>query len=201
MPPPPSVYLRNLGWLDGAAEFERREGRGAADIRRIFGVTPSCYGQPGSSWGPQSYPALLRMGIPIYLDEGINVGLDNQPFWFGGLLHVFNMGRFLIRPSLNDESKLAEALQQFDRAAEELAGNRGGVISTYYPPAEFVNAEFWDAVNFAKGASRERSQWRSPRPRTPDETERCYRILTRFVEHAKSVPNVRFVTARELPQL
>src|SRR5882762_4176517 len=99
IPPAPSVYLRDLGWLDGADEFARREGQGVNDIHRIFGVTPSCYGQPGSSWGPQSYPALLRMGIPVYLDEGINVGLDNQPFWFGGLLHVFNMGRFLIRPS------------------------------------------------------------------------------------------------------
>jgi hypothetical protein len=45
-PPAPSVYLADLDWLDGATEFERREGRGAADIRRIFGVTPSCYGQP-----------------------------------------------------------------------------------------------------------------------------------------------------------
>src|SRR2546423_4579392 len=112
IPPTPALYLRDLGWLDGAAEFARREGQGVDDIRRIFGVTPSCYGQPGSSWGPQSYPALLRMGIPVYLDEGTNVGLDNQPFWFGGLLHVFNMGRFLIRPSLADENKLPEALQQ-----------------------------------------------------------------------------------------
>jgi hypothetical protein len=74
IPPAPSVYLRDLDWLDGAAEFARREGRGVVDIRRIFGVTPSCYGQPGSSWGPQSYPALLRMRIPVYLDEEIMWG-------------------------------------------------------------------------------------------------------------------------------
>jgi hypothetical protein len=199
--PAPSVYLRDLDWLDGAAEFARREGRGVEDIRRIFGVTPSCYGQPGSSWGPQSYPALLRMRIPVYLDEGINVGLDSQPFWFGGLLHVFNMGRFLIRPSLEDEAQLPQALQQFDRAAEELATGRGGVISTYYHPTEFVHEEFWDAVNFPKGAYRARSEWQNPRRRTPDAAERCYRILARYVEHAKKVPDVRFVTARELPLL
>jgi hypothetical protein len=201
IPPAPSVYLRDLDWLGGAAEFARREGQGARDVRRIFGVVPSCYGQPGSSWGPQSYPALLGMGIPVYLDEGTNVGLDSQVFWFGGMLHVFNMGPFLIRPSLDDESKLAPTLQQFDRAAEELASHGGGVISTYYHPTEFVNAEFWDAVNFAKGADRERSQWQPPRRRTPEEVERCYRTLVRYVEHAKSVANVRFVTARELPLL
>src|SRR5574337_868602 len=48
MQPTPALYLRDMGWLDGAAEFERREAPGVADIRRIFGVTPSCYGQPGS---------------------------------------------------------------------------------------------------------------------------------------------------------
>src|SRR5438034_5611329 len=81
--PAPAVYLRRLGLVEGAAEFERREMPGVMDIRRIFGVVPSCYGQPGSSWGPQSNLALRRMAIPVYLDEGSHVGLDEQPFWYG----------------------------------------------------------------------------------------------------------------------
>ena len=92
--PTPALYLKDMGWLEGAAEFQRREEPGVRDIRRIFGVLPSCYGQPGSSWGPQTYPALLRMGIPVYLDEATQVGLDDQTFWFGGMLNVFNMGRY-----------------------------------------------------------------------------------------------------------
>jgi hypothetical protein len=67
IPPSPAVYMRPLGLLEGAQEFERREGRGVQDLRRIFGVTPSCYGQPGSSWGPQSNIALRRLGIPVYM--------------------------------------------------------------------------------------------------------------------------------------
>jgi len=200
IPPAPAVYLREMGWLDGAAEFERREAPGAADIRRIFGVTPSCYGQPGSSWGPQSYRALLRMGIPVYLDEGAQVALDEQPFWFGGMLHVFAMGRNLIRPSLNDENQLSQTFAQFDRSAGELEARGGGVISTYFHPTEFVTSAFWD-LNFAKGANPERSQWRMPPRRTAEESERCYRILVRYVEHAMARPAVRFVTARELPGL
>ena len=43
--------LRDLGYVEGAAEFERREAGGARDLARIFGVRPSCYGQPGNSWG------------------------------------------------------------------------------------------------------------------------------------------------------
>jgi hypothetical protein len=200
IPPAPAAYLREMGWMDGAQEFERREAPGVADIKRIFGVTPSCYGQPGSSWGPQSYRALLRLGIPVYLDEGSQVGLDEQPFWFGGMLHVFAMGRYLIRPSLNDESQLPRTLEAFDHAAEQLEARGGGVISTYFHPTEFVTTAFWD-LNFAKGANPERSQWKNPPRRTEEDSERCYQILTRYVEHAKTRPSVRFVTARELPGL
>jgi hypothetical protein len=200
IPPPPAVYLRPLGYLEGADEFERREGPGVADLRRIFGVTPSCYGQPGSSWGPQSNLALRRLGIPIYLDEGSQVGVDEQPFWYGGLLYVFRMGRFLVRPDLNDESRLEETLRRFDQAAEELRRRGGGVISTYYHPTEFVTTEFWDAVNFARGANPPRSEWKPPRRRTTEDSERCYRILRRYVDHAKG-RGARFITARDLLQI
>src|SRR5579859_1445649 len=45
--PTPALYLSNLGWDEGVNEFDRREGPGRADIKRIFGVYPTCYGQPG----------------------------------------------------------------------------------------------------------------------------------------------------------
>src|SRR5438034_7144151 len=44
--PAPSEYLAECGFLDGIAEFVRREGHGAADVRRVFGVKNlACYGQ------------------------------------------------------------------------------------------------------------------------------------------------------------
>src|SRR6185437_15541100 len=55
--PSPAMYLSQLGWDEGVREFDRREGPGRADVERVFGQAPSCYGQPGSSWGPQSYGA------------------------------------------------------------------------------------------------------------------------------------------------
>ena len=199
--PTPALYMRDLGFVEGAAEFERREGPGALDLARIFGVRPSCYGQPGSSWAPQANAALRHMGIPVYLDEGSQVGLNDQPFWYGGLLHIFNMGRFQLRAPLDGEEPAAKSNERFDRAATELASRGGGVISIYYHPTEFVTMEFWDAVNFAKGANPERTAWRRPRRRTEAESERCFRILHDYVAHAKDVPGVRFVTARELAQL
>lgn len=199
--PTPAVYLRTMGFLDGAAEFERREKAGVADLRRIFGVNPICYGQPGSSWGPQSNRALRRMGIPVYLDAGVQVGLENQPAWYGGLLYIFNLGQYQIRPDLDREEANVDVSRAFDLAAKELANGEGGVISTYFHPTEFVTTEFWDAANFSKGAIREREEWVRPHRRTPQDSERCYGILRRYVEHAKQTPGVRFVTAQDLLQL
>ncbi|HLK20354.1 MAG TPA: hypothetical protein VKT81_15470 [Bryobacteraceae bacterium] len=198
--PTPALYLKNMSWLDGAAEFERRETAGVEEIRRIFGVTPSCYGQPGSSWAPQTFRALRHFGIPVYLDEGDHVGIGEQPVWYGGLLNVYEMGQYQLRASLDDEAALPQAMEKFDRTAEQLAAKGGGVISIYYHPTEFVTKAFWD-LNFAKGANPERADWKKPPRRTAEETERCFRILTRYVEHAKSRADVRFATARELPLL
>ena len=95
---------------------------------------------------------------------------------------------------------LPQTFEKFDRAAEELEARGGGVISTYFHPTEFVTTAFWD-MNFAKGANPERSEWKNPPRRTAEDSERCYRILVRYVEHAKTRASVRFVTARDLPLL
>src|SRR6478672_9203469 len=115
--PTPAEYLSRFGFLEGADEFERREGPGVADVKRIFGSQPICYGQPGSSWGPQSNPALRRLGIPVYLDEGDQVGLNEQPFWYGGLLHVFQMGQNAFRARLDVGAEDPESYTKFDDAS------------------------------------------------------------------------------------
>jgi hypothetical protein len=196
--PTPSVYLRRLGMLEGAQEFERRERPGVLDIKRIFGVTPICYGQPGSSWAPQAHVALRRLGIPVYLDEGTQVGLNDQPFWYGGVLNIFNMGRNSIRPDFDHPDTNKKTYEKFANAVEQLSNNGGGVISTYFHPTEFVTTEFWDAVNFKDGEVRRREDWVRPHKRTQEEAERCFRTLQEYVEMAKKTPGVQFVTAQDV---
>lgn len=201
IPPSPAVYLKPLGLLEGAEEFARREGKGVEEIRRIFGVTPSCYGQPGSSWGPQTTIALRKLGIPVYLDEGSQVGLDNQPFWYGGILHVFNLGRFSLRADINDESRLPQAVARFEAAVAELRKRGGGVLHTYYHPTEFVTTEFWDAVNFARGRFTSPWDYRRPQLRSDEARERAYRILIQYLRRIRQIAGVKFITARQLPQI
>jgi hypothetical protein len=191
------VYLKPLGLLEGADEFERREGQGAKDVERLFGIRPSCYGQPGSSWGPQSNIALRRMGIPVYMDEGSQVGLNRQPFWYGGILYIFNLQQYSIRADLNDESKLADAKAKFTRAVAELRAAGGGVLHTYYHPNEWPTTEFWDGVNFRNGNYTAPENYRMPARRTPESEARAYRIFFDFVKHIQA-SGVRIVTAREM---
>ncbi|HJY35176.1 MAG TPA: polysaccharide deacetylase family protein [Vicinamibacterales bacterium] len=199
--PTVAVYLQNAGWENGSAEFYRREMAGVRDIQRIFGVTPSCYGQPGSSWAPQTYPALRRMGIRMYLDEADHVGIDDQPFYYARLLNVFKMRSNLARMELAGGNSLPEGKARFTAAYEKLRAQGGGTISIYYHPSEWVHAEFWDGVNFSHGANPPRDQWKLPRTRPAAETDTAFGDFEAYIQFIKTQPGVRFVTANEMTHL
>lgn len=199
--PTPAVYLQNAGMEDGAAEFERRERGGVEDIKRIFGVPPSCYGQPGSSWGVQTYAALKRLGIGMYLDEANHVGINDQPFYYCGMLNVFKMRSNVARMELSGPNHAAEGKEKFMQSYRKLRGQGGGTISIYYHPNEWVQREFWDAVNFSHGANPPREAWKRPGVKTAAETEQAFRDFEEYVTFIKAQPGVQFVTASELTKL
>ncbi len=205
--PAPSEYLAEAGLLDGMAEFVRREGGGAADVRRILGVkTLACYGQPGSSWGSQTIAALKEIGVaprgvPCYVDEGTHIGLDEKPFWYAGALVVYHMGQNYTRMDLHDPAAVAPAQQKVSAIADRLRNGGGGLISIYYHPCEWVHKEFWDGVNFRRGANPPREQWKPPPQRPAEETDAAFGRFAEYIDHIRSIPDVRFVTASDLPEL
>ncbi len=196
--PTVAEYEAGLDWRDGAREFTRRERPGYEDIRRIFGQSSTCYGQPGSSWAPQVFAALRQWGVRVYLDEGSHVGLEGKPFWYGGLLNIFNTPAHpRLRPN-GDWSNLAEAKAAFNEIYLQLSREpQGGVVSLYFHPCEFVHQEFWDAVNFARGANPPREEWKLPPMKTPEARERAFKYLEQLVLEMKSHPRVEFVTASQ----
>jgi len=200
--PAVAEYEALLDWDSGMDEFTRRERQGYDDVRRIFGQTPTCYGQPGSSWAPQSFPALKKWGVKVYLDEGSQVGLDGKPFWYGGLLNIFNMReRSQLRAS-QDWSNLAEVRARFQEFYLRMTSRReGGIISLYYHPCEFVHREFWDGVNFAHGANPPPEAWKLPAVKTPEESEKAFNFFEELIASMKSFPRVEFVTASQALQL
>jgi hypothetical protein len=206
--PTPSEYLAECGLLDGMAEFTRREGGGAQDVRRIFSVpTLACYGQPGSSWAPQAIAALKDIGVaphgvPCYVDDGDHVGLDERPFWYAGAINVYGMGRNCTRMDLHNPADLEPGKARVSAVADRLRRDpAGGLISIYYHPCEWVHREFWDGVNFRRGANPPREQWRRPPQRTAEETAAAFLRFGQYIDHIRSLPELGFVTAADLPLL
>ncbi len=198
--PSPALYLSNLGWDEGVAEFDRREGPGRADVQRIFGVAPTCYGQPGSSWGPQSYGAMKRWGMEVYLDAGLHVQLEDRPHFYCGLLNLYKLAH-LTRTNLGGPKDLEKAQERFLEARKALLEEGGGIVSIMYHPCEFVHKEFWDAANFRKGANPPREQWKLPATKTAEETRVAFETFENYVRFLKRFPEVRFITASEAGKL
>src|SRR6202011_3700217 len=178
--PTPALYLSNLGWDDGVAEFDRRERPGFDDVKRIFGTAPTCYGQPGSSWGPQSYGAMRKWGMGVYLDAGRHFGLDGRPCYYDGILNLYNL-TYILRTDLTGLKEEQKAEDRFIDARKALLDEGGGVVSIFYHPCEFVHKEFWDGVNFAKGANPPREQWKLPPQKAPEETKMAYDCFETWV--------------------
>ncbi len=198
--PSPAMYLSTLGWDEGVAEFDRREGPGRADVERIFGKAPTCYGQPGSSWGPQSYGAMRKWGMGVYLDAGRHFGLDGKPCYYDGVLNLYNLDHIL-RTDLTGLPAEQKAEDRFLEARKALLAEGGGVVSIYYHPCEFVHKQFWDGVNFAKGANPPREQWKLPPQKTPEETKTAYESFETWIHFIKRFPDVQFITASEAAKL
>jgi hypothetical protein len=206
--PTPAEYLADCNFLDGVAEFVRREGDGAEDVRRIFGVaTLSCYGQPGSSWGSQTIAGLRQIGVapggtPCYVDEGTHIGWNGKPFWYEGALVVYDMQENWTRMDLHDPAAVEPAKRKVAAIAERLrAKDGGGLISIFYHPCEWVHKEFWDGVNFRRGANPPREQWKPPPQRPAEETEAAFKRFAEYIDSIRSLPGVKFVTASDLPAL
>jgi len=199
--PVPAEYLEPLGYLEGADEFQRREASGVADVARIFRTHPSCYGQPGFSWAPQPNLALRRLGIPVYLDHANHIGIHDQPFYLSHLFYVLKMGNNYIRPSFTDLSVNAQILESASETMSRLSRNGGGTMTTWIHPNECVETEFWDAINFNRGATPPPDKWIRAKMRTRTESEACYRTLRDFVLHLKANPNVRWLTASEVSRV
>src|SRR5437879_5927352 len=115
--PTPAMYLSNLGWDEGVAEFDRRERPGLDDVKRIFGRTPHGYGQPGSSWGPQSFGAMRQWGMKIYLDAGNHVSVEGRPHYYCGVFTMYHLAH-TIRTNLGGETDLKPAEDRFLEARQ-----------------------------------------------------------------------------------
>ena len=195
--PTPAEYESRLDWETGVEEFTRRERPGFEDVHRILGKTPCCYGQPGGSWAPQSFAALRSWGVQLYLDEGSQVGLDGKPFWYGGLLNIFNtVDGDKLRPNDNWDN-LEQSKANFREIYTRMSSQPGGgLISLYFHPCEFIHQWFWD-LNFAHGANPPREEWKQPPQKSAAQQKQTFGYFENLVRYMKGFRNVRFITGTQ----
>lgn len=191
--PTQTEYLHDMGFAEGAMEFERRERKGFEDVQEICGQFPTSYGQPGASWVPHVFPVLKKWGVPTYLDSHYLLSVNEEPFRYGGIL---NLTRLWSTMRLEfDGGGLEESKAQFDEFCER-AGDLQ-LVSIYYHPCEFSCTDFWDGVNFRKGKNPPREEWKPAPLRTREEMHRRVDLLGEFLRYTLRNPGVEYITAQQ----
>lgn len=189
--PLPTEYLDNYGFKEGAEAFERKETAGFNKIKEISGQHLTSYGQPGESWAPQVFPVMRKWGVPTYLDAHSIIGINGQPFWYGGVLCYSDLVN-LIRLQHKDNG-LEEYIRDFENIDQTC--DESVFISTYDHPTEFSCTVFWDEVNFLDGRN---PQVLQPAPlRAPGEQTKYIQMLKQFLLHTMKQENVEYLTASE----
>jgi len=196
--PTPYEYMINENVIEGAADFYTREKGGLELVKRTFKTNPSCFGHPGKEWAPHYYPALKRMGIPVYLDETAIFNVGNTPYWYCGVLNL-NSGTenfILFDRTFEDPEGIIKVEARFKRMHDDMKGS-GGLVSILFHLHTTINKKFWDDVNFGKGKNRSPKEYVRPPPQPAYVTERAWKDFDEFMRYLSSFEDVRFITARD----
>lgn len=144
--------LQHLSYREGIKAFVEREQVGVAMVAEAI-RPPVYFTQPGANWVPAAIEALPQLGIDTFFSDAWNsyVVPLNEPVWLGPVLHlsppVLTPKPFLLKFPDNFQ----EATNFIDKAATQFSG--GKVFMVMAHPTELVSTKFWDAVNFAHGAT------------------------------------------------
>ncbi|MCL2099443.1 MAG: hypothetical protein FWH24_03275 [Oscillospiraceae bacterium] len=190
-----SEYCELMGFSEGYAAFYARENPGRLDVERITGKKCVCYGQPGNSWSPQAFPALMDMDIPVYMDcHDVIGGRHGVPYRFGGLLNYLNVPYFRMELSPDYQKNITKAREEFKTQFE--GKNAPRFINIFYHPCEFSCTEFYD-LNFAEGKNPPREHWKPAKLRPSEEMRGLVKNLGEFLDFLLE-QNVKIISVSEL---
>ncbi|MBS7624482.1 hypothetical protein KEJ29_02750 [Candidatus Bathyarchaeota archaeon] len=187
-----SEYLKDKLWDEGVEEVKRKEGPGLEHLKKVFGVVPSAFIQPGGSWAPETPYALREMGVPIYAD-GI---FESDPVWFCGSLCLRAAMYFPEHSSLSD-------LENLKLKFESIYGSKaeGGLIVVVMHPCMFVTEKFWDAVNFSLGRNPPKDGLMPAPLRDEAKVRESLETFSRFLSFILEHSHVKVITFREVGKL
>ena len=188
--PVPTEYLEYMGFKEGAADFDRREYPGFERLKTLCGQNLTSYGHPGVAWAPQVFPALRKWGVPTYLDVHDIVGINGQPFWYGGVLCYTKLNNLTHLVKDGTEGKMIADFEAMNLDCTDTV-----FLSIYDHPHELCTTEFWDEVNFAGGKN---PPYLVPAPLRPEgELDKLIDQYRKFIAYTSARDDTEYVTAQE----
>jgi hypothetical protein len=193
-------YLAVRNWEQGVDEALRREAPGVQAICDVFGVSPSCWGGPGNTWGPAICEAIGRQGLPAFAYTHTRVP-EGSVHRFAGVI-AYPDGPSLDDGMYQDDEVNRQGLAKLQSKLEDDV-RRGLFWQQIFigHPTRILHERFWDDPNFAHGANPPRSEWK-PAPRKSQAA--LDRALVNFRHAArtiKSLPGIELRTIREMNEL
>ena len=195
-----SEYLAPLDWDAGVAEALRREAPGVQSIQEVFGVSPSCLGGPGNTWGPAVCEAMRQLGVPAFVYAYTEVP-DGGPHRFAGILAYPN-GPSLHDGVYQDEVASGAMLEQLKTQVEaDRAGGRFWQQAFMGHPTRILHECFWDDPLFVRGANPSRENWTASPRKSDADLERAllnFRLSARAI---RNLPGIELKTIREMNEI
>lgn len=198
--PTVAEYLAPLGWEDGVEAAMRVEGPGVRAVEEICGRTPSCYGGPGNTWGPQVNAAMRALGVPAQVYAHTRAPGNDVHLLDGSI--CYPTGRYL------GDSLYHDLVASRAAVSEAISGLRGDAAvggqwreAFAGHPSRIFSEEFWDGPNFLRGAMPPREEWRPPRPKGADGAGAAIRGLREAVRRVRAAEGLELRTIREMNEL
>lgn len=192
--PTVAEYLEDKNWDDGIAEAVRQEGPGVDTLQRLFGQMPSCWGQPGGSWGPQIHPALKQLGVPLIVyPETYTPSSDIH--WYAGTL-TFGYRRFFEGFDLlySESEKFQKHFQAFQERVETYLQADYEWMGLFCGHPITIRAyEFGDVLNFGRGKETPPALWQQPPLKSEAAYQTALHNFARLVRYIATHPRLQVV--------
>ena len=135
----------------------------------------------------------------MYLDETAILNLNDEPYWYCGVLNLNGAGKnsMYFDYSFEKPDGIVSMKSKFNRIYRRLRKGNGGAISICLHPHTAVNKKVWDVVNFARGVNRTRAEYERPPPQPAEVTQRAYEDFENFIEYISSFEGVQWITASD----
>jgi hypothetical protein len=157
---------------------------------------PSCWGQPGGSWGPQIHPAIKQLGIPLIVyPETYTPSSDIH--WYAGML-TFGYRRFFEGFDLlySQPENFQRHFQAFQERVESYLRAGYDWMGLFCGHPITIRAyEFGDVLNFGRGKETPPALWQQPPLKSEAEYQTALHNFATLVKYVAAHPRLQVLPA------